>query len=45
MKKIIFLFMSFVAFSLQAQLISVDELSKIIKEPHVVVIDARPAGD
>lgn len=45
MKKIIFLFMSFVAFSLQAQLISVDELSKIIKEPNVVVIDARPAGD
>ncbi len=30
---------------LSAQLISVDALSKIIKEPNVVVIDARPAGD
>ena len=37
--------MSLMAFSLQAQLISVDELAKIIKEPNVVVIDARPAGD
>ncbi len=45
MKKIIFVLMSFVAFSLQAQLISVDELVKIIKDPNVVVIDARPAGD
>ena len=37
--------MSLMALSLQAQLISVDELAKIIKEPNVVVIDARPAGD
>ena len=33
------------AFSVQAQLVSVDALSKMIKEPNVVVIDARPAGD
>lgn len=45
MKKLIFVMMSFVALSLQAQLISVDQLSKIIKDPNVVVIDARPAGD
>lgn len=30
---------------LSAQLISADELSKIIKTPNVVLIDARPAGD
>lgn len=45
MKKLIFVLISFVALSLQAQLISVDQLAKIIKEPNVVVIDARPAGD
>jgi len=30
---------------LQAQLISVDALTKLIKDPNVVVIDARPASD
>lgn len=46
MKKIILvsLILMFTA-HLSAQLISVDELSKIIKNPNVVVIDARPAGD
>ena len=45
MKKIIFILISFVTFSVQAQLVSVDALSKMIKDPNVVVIDARPAGD
>lgn len=45
MKKLIFVLMSFVAISLQAQLISVDALSKSIKDPKMVVIDARAAGD
>lgn len=46
MKKIILvsLLLMFTA-HVSAQLISVDELSKIIKNPNVVVIDARPAGD
>jgi len=46
MKKI---FLSFVlvfsALQLSAQLVSVDELAKSIKEPGLVVIDARPASD
>ncbi len=45
MKKVIFVLMSFIAISLQAQLISVDALTKLIKDPNVVVIDARPASD
>ena len=45
MKKIIFILISLVTFSLQAQLVSVDALTKLIKEPNVIVIDARPAGD
>ena len=45
MKKIIFILISLVTFSLQAQLVSVDALTKLIKDPNVIVIDARPAGD
>lgn len=30
---------------LSAQLVSVEELSKMIKDPGLIVIDARPAGD
>lgn len=45
MKKIFFILISFIAISAQAQLVSVDELTKMIKDPNVVVIDARPAGD
>jgi len=44
-KNIISLLFSIVALSLNAQLITVDALSKIIKDPNVVVIDARPSGD
>ena len=40
MKKIIFILISLVTFSLQAQLVSVDALTKLIKEPNVIVIDA-----
>lgn len=45
MKKIFFIVLSFIAITAQAQLVSVDELAKMMKEPNVVVIDARPAGD
>lgn len=45
MKKYILIIFSLLALGAQAQLISVDELSKIIKNTNVVVIDARPAGD
>lgn len=46
MKKFFILFVLVAsAYTLNAQLISVDELVKIIKDPKVVVIDARPSGD
>ncbi len=45
MKKIFFIILSFIAITTQAQLVSVDDLAKMMKEPNVVVIDARPAGD
>jgi thiosulfate/3-mercaptopyruvate sulfurtransferase len=46
MKKIIvFSFMILFAGIGFAQLISVEDLSKIIKNPDVIVLDARPAGD
>lgn len=45
MKKYFVILFSLFAFALNAQLISVDELSKSIKNKDVVVIDARPAGD
>lgn len=46
MKKILILMVLVAsAFTVHAQLISVDELVKIIKDPKVVVIDARPSGD
>jgi len=44
-KNIIFLLFSILALTVNAQLITVDALSKIIKDPNVVVIDARPSGD
>lgn len=46
MKKIFLtLFAILSVFQMSAQLVSVDELAKIIKDPNLVVIDARPAGD
>lgn len=33
------------ALQMSAQLVSVEELSKMIKDPNLIVIDARPAGD
>ncbi|PLX09833.1 MAG: hypothetical protein C0596_00700 [Marinilabiliales bacterium] len=46
MKKLVnLLFISFIALAANAQLISVDQVAKIIKEPNVVVIDARSAAD
>lgn len=46
MKKLFFtLAILLSALQSSAQLISVDELAKIIKDPNVVVIDARPTGD
>lgn len=46
MKKILFLIMLGAFFNAaNAQLISVDALTKMIKEPGVVVVDARPAAD
>jgi len=46
MKKILILMViAASAFSLNAQLISVDDLVKIIKDQGVVAIDARPSGD
>lgn len=46
MKKI-FILLTIIAMGLsaQAQLITVDALTKIIKEPNVIVIDTRPAAD
>lgn len=44
-KSIFFLILSTFIFSVNAQLITVDALTKKIKEPKVVVIDARPAAD
>lgn len=45
MKKYIVILFSLLAVAANAQLISVDELSKIIKNDNVVVVDARAAGD
>lgn len=46
MKKILILIVLVsTVFTVHAQLISVEELVKIIKDPKVVVIDARPSGD
>lgn len=46
MKKYISLILfSLLILSVHAQFVSVDALTKMIKEPNVVVIDARPAGD
>lgn len=46
MKKNLFLMLlTVVVLPLTSQTISVDELSKIIKQPNVIVVDARPAGD
>ncbi|NDP20299.1 MAG: sulfurtransferase [Paludibacter sp.] len=44
-KNIVFILFIMLVMSANAQLISVDALSKIIKDPNVVVIDARPAAD
>lgn len=46
MKKI-FILLTIISIGLlaQAQLITVDALTKIIKEPNVIVIDTRPAAD
>jgi len=46
MKKVfITIFAVLATLQMSAQLVSVDELAKMIKEPNLVVIDARPAGD
>ncbi len=46
MKKNLFIIIfSIVILPAFAQVITVDELSKIIKKPNVVVVDARPSGD
>lgn len=46
MKKLVnLLFISFIALAVNAQVISVDQVAKIIKNDNVVVIDARPAAD
>ncbi len=46
MKKNLFIILlSMVVLPAIAQVITVDELSKIIKQPNVVVVDARPSGD
>ena len=46
MKKIFISFvLVFSALQLSAQLVSVDELAKSIKDPNLIVIDARPASD
>lgn len=46
MKKMIGLILVVLAvMSVSAQLVSVDDLAKMVKDPAVIVIDARPAGD
>jgi thiosulfate/3-mercaptopyruvate sulfurtransferase len=46
MKKLVFFIaVSFIAVCANAQIITADALSKIIKEANVVVIDARPSAD
>ena len=46
MKRIfITIFAVLATLQMSAQLVSVDELLKIIKDPNLIVIDARPAGD
>lgn len=46
MKKIISLALSFlIGVAASAQLVSVEELAKMVKDPSVIVIDARPSGD
>jgi thiosulfate/3-mercaptopyruvate sulfurtransferase len=44
-KTLIIILLSMVLLPSFAQVITVDELSKIIKQPNVVVVDARAAGD
>jgi len=46
MRKFFLIVLSFVALvSVSAQLVSVDELTKVIKDPKVIVIDTRASGD
>jgi thiosulfate/3-mercaptopyruvate sulfurtransferase len=46
MKRIIIVLTALMSLAtLSAQLISVDELTKLMKDPKVVVVDARPAAD
>jgi thiosulfate/3-mercaptopyruvate sulfurtransferase len=46
MKKLLnVLFVSIIALNLSAQLVTVDQVAKIIKQPEVIVIDARPSAD
>lgn len=46
MKKILFLVtLTIIVNAISAQLVTVDALAKMIKEPGVVVVDARPAAD
>ena len=46
MRKIVSLALGLlIVMSVSAQLISVDDLIKLVKDPSVIVIDARPSGD
>ena len=46
MRKIVSLALGLlIVVSVSAQLVSVDDLIKLVKDPSVIVIDARPSGD
>lgn len=44
-KNLLLMLITFVVLPINSQVISVDELTKIIKQPNVVVVDARPSAD
>lgn len=44
-RNLVLLMVSLIVLSASAQLVSVDELAKVVKDPSVIVIDARPTGD